>query len=73
MLNEEISLPAISDKEEIDENGIKQKSDVSVKAENVDSSWDINSTDPTLRNINMELKKGQLVGVIGSVGSGKVT
>ena len=34
-------------------------------------SWDSNSEKKTLKNINFDLKKGELVAVIGKVGSGK--
>lgn len=33
--------------------------------------WDSNSTCPTLRNINLEVKCGTLVAIVGIVGSGK--
>lgn len=38
--------------------------------ENGTFSWD-NEEKPTLRNINLQVKQGQLVAVVGSVGSGK--
>ncbi|GKE47487.1 ABC transporter C family member 8-like protein isoform X2 [Tanacetum coccineum] len=34
-------------------------------------AWDPESTSPTLRNVNLEVKRGQKVAVCGSVGSGK--
>lgn len=35
-------------------------------------SWDLEDrTSPTLRNINLQIKQGQLVAVVGTVGSGK--
>jgi ABC-type transport system involved in cytochrome bd biosynthesis fused ATPase/permease subunit len=33
-------------------------------------SWDRNSTSATLRNIDLQVFQGQLVAVVGSVGSG---
>ncbi|XP_047368145.1 multidrug resistance-associated protein 1 isoform X4 [Vespa velutina] len=40
--------------------------------ENGSFAWDMESSDkPTLKNINMNIEQGQLVAVVGSVGSGK--
>lgn len=42
-----------------------------VKMENFSAKWNRNSTDLALENININIPKGNLFGVIGSVGSGK--
>ena len=35
-------------------------------------AWSKESTSPTLEDINLSVKKGELVGVLGRVGAGKV-
>ena len=35
-------------------------------------AWSKESTSPTLEDINLNVKKGELVGVLGRVGAGKV-
>lgn len=47
--------------------------DGSVKFENVSFSYFKNKEKCVLRNINLEMKSGQVVGIIGSTGSGKTT
>lgn len=40
--------------------------------ENGSFAWDMENSDkPILKNINMSIEQGQLVAVVGSVGSGK--
>lgn len=40
--------------------------------ENGNFAWDSENIEkPTLRNINLQIKQGQLVAVVGTVGSGK--
>lgn len=36
------------------------------------ASWDPKTVSPTLRNISVQLKRGELLAVIGPVGAGKV-
>uniref|UniRef100_A0A1B6DDY1 ABC transmembrane type-1 domain-containing protein n=2 Tax=Clastoptera arizonana TaxID=38151 RepID=A0A1B6DDY1_9HEMI len=43
----------------------------SVEMKNVNARWLPNSNDLTLKNINLKIKKGMMVGVIGTVGAGK--
>ncbi|GKA09624.1 ABC transporter C family member 8 [Tanacetum coccineum] len=43
----------------------------SIKIQNGDFVWDPESTTPTLRNVNLEVKHGQKVTVYGLVGAGK--
>ncbi len=39
---------------------------------NADFSWSKNSVEPTLEGIDLSVKKGELVGILGRVGAGKV-
>jgi len=41
--------------------------------QNVTAKWTSETNPPTLSTINLQAKKGELIAVIGSVGSGKVT
>lgn len=43
-----------------------------VEISDVSASWDENSNDSTLQEINLNIKPGQLCAVIGPVGAGKV-
>jgi ATP-binding cassette, subfamily C (CFTR/MRP), member 1 len=38
-----------------------------------DFTWSKEATNPTLEDISLTVKKGELVGVLGKVGSGKVS
>eukprot|EP01117_Protostelium_nocturnum_P014432 TRINITY_DN5489_c0_g2_i1.p1 TRINITY_DN5489_c0_g2~~TRINITY_DN5489_c0_g2_i1.p1 ORF type:complete len:1368 (+),score=525.16 TRINITY_DN5489_c0_g2_i1:158-4261(+) len=42
-----------------------------VRINNASFSWDLSNDQPTLRNINFQVKHKELVGVVGPVGSGK--
>ena len=42
----------------------------SVEVDYSDFTWE-DPNNPTLRNVNFEIKKGELIGVVGLVGSGK--
>ncbi|XP_077987383.1 ATP-binding cassette sub-family C member 4-like [Glandiceps talaboti] len=46
-------------------------SDCEVSARDVTGSWDTNHANPTLKDITFEVKPGQVMAVIGPVGSGK--
>ncbi|KRZ49201.1 Multidrug resistance-associated protein 7 [Trichinella nativa] len=46
-------------------------SSVALKLDNVTSSWQGETESPTLRNITLTVQKGELIGICGSVGSGK--
>lgn len=37
-----------------------------------DFSWSKKTAEPTLEGINLSVKKGELVGILGRVGAGKV-
>jgi ABC-type multidrug transport system fused ATPase/permease subunit len=52
-------------------NGI-EKREVAVSLQNATAKWNDEITDPTLNNVNVTMKSGQLLAVIGPVGSGKV-
>ena len=53
------------------ENGIKNVDNGSVSFENV--SFGYTPTSTVLKNINLEIKSGEMVGIIGTTGSGKTT
>lgn len=46
---------------------------VLVKVQNGEFRWDSRSREPVLANINLEVKKGQLIACIGRVGAGKTS
>ncbi|GJX90081.1 multidrug resistance-associated protein 6 [Tanacetum coccineum] len=48
-----------------------KKSTNNIRIQDGNFAWDPESTTPTLRNVNLEVKRGQKVAVCGSVGSGK--
>ncbi|GJZ60672.1 multidrug resistance-associated protein 6 [Tanacetum coccineum] len=48
-----------------------EKSGNNIRIQDGNFYWDPESTTPTLRNVNLEVKRGQKVAVCGSVGSGK--
>lgn len=39
--------------------------------ENGNFAWEKNQSSPTLKNINLRIKPGSLVAIVGQVGSGK--
>ncbi|KAL0719562.1 hypothetical protein Bca4012_068886 [Brassica carinata] len=49
----------------------KGRSDISVEVINSTLSWDVSSSDPTLKDINFKVFTGMKVAVCGTVGSGK--
>jgi ATP-binding cassette subfamily C (CFTR/MRP) protein 4 len=59
----------------LDSDGTLEKniSVVGVTARNVTAKWNPYSDEPTLDNVSFSVKPGQLLGVIGPVGAGKVT
>ncbi|MCQ2591781.1 MAG: ABC transporter ATP-binding protein/permease [Treponema sp.] len=55
------------------ENPVLQVKDGSVKFENVSFSYNKNKDNCVLSDINLEIKSGQVVGIIGGTGSSKTT
>ena len=55
--------------EEADES--KSSPQTAVCFKNANYSWDDNDANPTLSDINIDIKKGELVAVVGTIGSGK--
>ncbi|KAF2882882.1 hypothetical protein ILUMI_23292 [Ignelater luminosus] len=47
------------------------KSTVAIALNNITAKWNPNSVDDALTNLNVMIEKGKLIGVIGTVGSGK--
>lgn len=55
------------------ENPVMEVKDGSVSFENVDFSYNKKSENKVLKNINLEIKSGDFVGIIGGTGSSKTT
>ena len=55
---------------ELDPLDEKHDQSIWLKVNNADFSWN-DDAEPTLRNINLEVTRGELVAIVGSVGSGK--
>ena len=55
------------------ENGVKDLKDGSITFENVDFSYVKDEKKLALSNINLEIKSGEVIGIIGGTGSGKTT
>ena len=50
----------------------RSSSPLSISMRNGTFTWDSDLTDcPTIKNINLQISSGQLIGIVGSVGSGK--
>lgn len=47
------------------------ESTVAIALNNVTAKWNPNSVDNALTNLNVSIEKGKLIGIIGTVGSGK--
>lgn len=50
----------------------EQSSDLSIVVSNVTAKWTDTQTDNTIENINLTVKSGHLIAIIGPVGAGKV-
>lgn len=57
--------------DEINENDVEkdEHSDVAIATKNLNLGWSLN--EPCLFNLNIEIKKGKLIAIVGKVGSGK--
>ncbi len=53
------------------ENPVKEVKDGSIKFEHVDFAYNKESSDPVLKDINLEIKSGETIGIIGGTGSAK--
>ncbi len=60
-------------KDEIDIKNISNEpmNEYSIRVENCDLGWSNNEEEKILRNINLKVKKGSLVAIVGNVGTGK--
>ena len=47
--------------------------DSAIKVENASFAWEKDAEKPTLSNVNLDIKKGSMVAVVGTVGSGKTS
>ncbi len=65
-------ISAILDIEDEKTEGEVSEKDVALKMDNVSFSYNA-STEPALKNISFEIKKGETLGIIGGTGSGKTT
>lgn len=48
-----------------------ETNEFAVKVEGLDAVWEDNQPKPTLTDINLKVPKGDLLAVVGTVGSGK--
>lgn len=55
-----------------DQNQIDQLDNFSIDITNASAKWIQSQPDTTLNNIDLSIKPGQLVAIIGAVGAGKV-
>lgn len=51
---------------------VQKEPEAEVKLENVTAKWTLSSEECTLNSVSLKVKRGQLLGVIGPVGCGKV-
>jgi ATP-binding cassette subfamily C (CFTR/MRP) protein 4 len=56
----------------INQDGTEQSNDFCIVVSNVTAKWTESQTDNTLENINLTVKHGHLIAIIGPVGAGKV-
>jgi ABC-type multidrug transport system fused ATPase/permease subunit len=68
-------LKSLLSADEVDPNAVERESkndgDESIKVKNGDFSWESGNSDLTLQDVNLNIKKGSLIAVVGRVGSGK--
>ncbi|KHJ86326.1 ABC transporter, ATP-binding protein [Oesophagostomum dentatum] len=65
-------LRAFFAEEEMDSNAVSnRRSEEALRIENGTFSWEAGEGSETLQNINLSVKRGQLVAIVGKVGSGK--
>ncbi|RCN46028.1 ABC transporter, ATP-binding protein [Ancylostoma caninum] len=65
-------LKAFFAEEEMDASAVgNRSSDEALKIEDGKFTWENSEGDETLKNINLSVKRGQLVAIVGKVGSGK--
>ena len=61
-----------TDVREVVETASLDHGDIVVSVSNGEFCWNKNAVSPTLEDINVTVRKGELVGVLGRVGAGKV-
>ncbi|XP_078589212.1 ATP-binding cassette sub-family C member 4-like [Branchiostoma floridae x Branchiostoma japonicum] len=65
------ALPDINDEHHMLEKGSSSGAIPSVEASNLSAKWDESKEVQTITNVNFKVKDGQLLTIVGSVGSGK--
>lgn len=60
------------DTRQVVESADLEQGDVVVSITNGEFSWNKDAVSPTLEDINLTVRKGDLIGVLGRVGAGKV-
>ena len=55
------------------ENGLKEVKDGSIRFDHVTFRYDMHSQRPALEDIDLDIKSGQTIGILGSTGSSKTT
>ena len=57
----------------INKNAESEESDGSIIINNATAKWLVNKNVDTLKDINLDIKSGELIAVVGQVGSGKTS
>ena len=55
------------------ENPVKEVKDGSIRFDHVDFAYNENSREPVLSDINLDIRSGEVIGIIGSTGSAKTS
>lgn len=72
-LNEKVAENPEKDKEIIQNGDTELQTRNAVTVKNVEARWIKDNANPDLKDITLAIRKCQLLGVIGTVGSGKVS
>lgn len=80
MLTNELNMSTVNGENVIIENvdnqrdkkNVEQSNEFGVVVSNATAKWTVNQPDNSLNNINLTVRPGRLVAIIGSIGAGKV-